>query len=129
MSILSLINLYLSQSSTKTNSYSKLSEFNSFDLDNSILLNTFVSNSNLNCLSSCTKTPECFYTVFQKNKCFICKRNSTLFMKHSSTGNSLIYLKNFERTKGLINYWTFNGNVNDSIGNAYLYDGFNTAGN
>jgi hypothetical protein len=125
--ILSLINLYLSQSSTKTNLYSKLSEFNSFDLESSFLLNSFVSNTNLHCLSSCTKTPECFYTIFQKNKCFICKRNLTLFMVESSTGNSLIYRKQFKLTEGLINYWTFNGNVNDSIGNANLYGGVNAS--
>jgi hypothetical protein len=48
-------------------------------------------------------------------------------MIHSSTGNSLIYQKKFETTKGLINYWTFNGNVNDSIGNANLYDPVNAS--
>jgi hypothetical protein len=127
LSILSLVNLYLGQSSTKTNSYSKLSEVNSFDLDSSFILNSFVSNTNLNCLSSCTKTPECFYTVFQKNKCFICQSNFIGFASYNANGNSLINRKKLKISEGLINYWTFDGNVNDVVGNANLYDGVNAS--
>jgi hypothetical protein len=128
LAILNLIKLFLSQNvNIKANFYSKLSEFNSFDLDSSFLLNSSDSNSYLKCLTSCTKTPECFYTVFQKNKCFICKRNLSSFLKYSTHGNSLIYQKNFENTTGLINYWTFNGNGDDVVGNANLYGGVNAA--
>ncbi len=118
LSILSQINQFLGQNA---NFYSKLSEFNSFDLNSSFLLNSFVSDSNLiYCLSICTKTPECFYTVFQKNKCFICQSNFIGFASYNANGNSLIYRKKLNLAKGLINYWTFNGNVNDVVGNANL---------
>jgi hypothetical protein len=49
------------------------------------------------------------------------------FSNYSTNGNSLIYQKKLNTTKSLINYWAFNGNVNDSIGNAHLYGGVNTA--
>jgi hypothetical protein len=39
----------------------------------------------------------------------------------------LIYQKQIKHTNGLINYWTFNGNVNDCIGVANLYEGSNVA--
>jgi hypothetical protein len=46
-------------------------------------------------------------------------------MNYHPHGDSLIYQKKFEVTKGLINYWAFNGNVNDVVGNSNLYGGFN----
>ena len=32
---------------------------------------------------------------------------------------------NYSLTKGLINYWSFSGNLNDSIGNSHLFGGMN----
>ncbi len=124
LSILSQINQFLSQNA---NFYSKLSELNNFDLNSSFLLNSFDSNSYLKCLTSCTKTPECFYTVFQKNKCFICQSNFIGFSNYTTNGKSLIYRKKLKFSEGLINYWTFNRNVHDVVGNANLYDGVNAA--
>ena len=48
-------------------------------------------------------------------------------MNFKSDGVATIYQKRFKKTNGLINYWSFNGNVNDSIGNAHLYGGVNAA--
>ena len=51
-----------------------------------------------------------------------------LFFTYYNERNVFIYEKNnFKKTNGLINYWTFNGNVNDVIGNADLYDGVDAA--
>ena len=112
-----------------SNFYTKLNEFNSFSLDSSFLLKSFDSISNLKCLASCEKTSECFYTVYQNKKCYICKKNLTLFMKYNTSHDVslLIYQKQIKHTNGLINYWTFNGNVNDCIGEANLYQGSNVA--
>jgi hypothetical protein len=112
---------YVSQS----NLYTKLIEFNKFNLDSSYLLISFDSNTILRCFTRCTKTTECFFVAFQQNKCFLCSFNLIYFSNYSSDGNSLIYQKKFNTTNNLINYWTFNGNVNDSIGNAHMYGGVN----
>ena len=125
LTVLNEVKLTLNQISTKTNLYTKINNFNNFQLDNSFLLRSFDSQSKINCLSSCTNKPECVYSVYQNKKCYICKKNFTLFANYIMDGQSLIYQKKFDRKYGLINYWTFNGNVNDSIGNAHLYGGVN----
>ena len=123
--ILIKIKFILSRNSIKANYYSKVKEFNNLDLHNSYLLGSFDKISKLNCLSSCSKIPECFYTVYSAEKCLICKKNLTFFMK--TGGDSLIYKKKFKSSNGLINYWAFNGNVNDSIGDAHLFGGVNAS--
>ena len=109
--------------------YSKLNDKNCFTIaDSTFLLTSFESNSKHKCLASCTKSFECTYAVFQRQKCFICKRNLTLFMRYDPNETSLIYQKNFKQTNGLINYWAFNKNVvKDSVGNKDLVNGFNAA--
>ena len=107
----------------RNNFYFKLSQLD-FELDNSFVLSSFESNSILKCFTFCSKTTECFYIAFKQKKCFICKVNFINFVKGTiNSNNSLIYQKNVNPANGLINYWTFNGNVNDVIGNAHLYDG------
>jgi hypothetical protein len=64
------------------------------------------------CTNSKISKKNISFCINQNIPSFYISMNLTLFMKHSSTGNSLIYQKKFETTKGLINYWTFNGNVN-----------------
>jgi len=46
-------------------------------------------------------------------------------MNNKSNGDYLIYRKKFTKTNGLINYWAMEGNLNDSIANAHLFDGLN----
>ena len=95
-------------------------------MDNSVLLTSFDSNRKQNCLASCNKYLECIFAVFRQNKCFICKKNLTLFMSSKADGgDSLTYQKQFKKSVGLINYWSFNSNVNDSIQNANLFGGVN----
>ena len=54
--------------------YSKLNDKNCFTIaDSTFLLTSFESNSKHKCLASCTKSFECTYAVFQRQKCFICK--------------------------------------------------------
>jgi hypothetical protein len=108
--------------------YSKLSDKNNFILDSSYLITSFESNTKHKCLARCTNENRCVYAIFKQNKCYICKTNFTSFVSYSANGNSIIYQKNsFNPTNGLTNYWTFNGNVNDAIGNAHLYGGVNAA--
>jgi hypothetical protein len=92
------------------NTFLKLND-NYFKLDNSYLLISFESSSKIYCLTSCGKYTECFYTIIQDNKCFLCKKNLTYFMTYQSDGISSIYQKQYKKTSGLINYWTFNKNV------------------
>jgi hypothetical protein len=126
--LINRINLYSTQGSTKTNLYSKLSQYNHFISDSSFYLNEFNSISKLKCISYCTNTPECVYLVSNQNeKCFIFKRNFSLFLKNIPEGNSIIYQKQFNKKKSLINYWTFNQNLNDQIGNSNMYGGVNAA--
>ncbi len=129
--------------------YSILKNINDFVLDSSYIISSFDSNTNLKCLVRCTKTTECVYAILKQNKCYICKSNLTSFASFTTNGNSLIYQKKqmiqattiksetaafttvasttkmFNPTDGLTNYWTFNGNVNDVVGNANLYGGVN----
>jgi hypothetical protein len=49
------------------------------------------------------------------------------FVSYANNGISLIYQKKSKSASSLINYWAFNGNVDDSIGNAHLYGGVNAA--
>jgi hypothetical protein len=114
--------------------YSKLSDKNDFILDSSYLITSFESNTKHKCLARCTKENQCVYTIFKQNKCYICKTDFTSFVSYSANGNSIIYQKNsfnptngYQATNGLTNYWSFNGNVNDAIGNAHLYGGVNAA--
>jgi hypothetical protein len=65
--------------------------------------------------------------IYQQSRCFIGKSNLTLFMNYRADGVSRVYQKNFLQTNGLVNYWAFNTNVKDSIGNADLYGGVNAA--
>ena len=127
--ILLILSSFLSLFSTQNNQirsdfYNKISEFNNFEFDSSFLLNSFESTSHLKCLSICLKVAECFYIAYQQKRCFICNRNLTLFLNYKPDGVSSIYQKKtkFYQTNGLINYWAFNGNVRDSIGNADLYE-------
>jgi hypothetical protein len=116
----------LTQSHTKVK-FLKLSEFNNFEFDKSYLLISFDSSSKTYCLASCVKYTECAYTIIQKSKCLLCKANLTNFMNFKSDAVSSIYQKKFQNTRGLINYWAFNGDVNDALGNAHLYGGVNAA--
>ena len=130
LAFLSQINIISNQNSIQSNYfYIRMSEFNNYQLlDMTFLITKFESAfvSILKCSMMCNKNSECVYfLVEQNNKCLICKRNLTLFLNFDSNGNSLIYQKQFEPTIGLINYWSFNKNVNDSIGDAHLYDGEN----
>ena len=113
------------QNQIQENFYTKLKEFNNYQFDNSSFLKTFYSKSILKCFKSCTQSYECVYIIYDENKCIICKMGVNLFMSYD--GDSLIYRKKFNLTTGLINYWTFNRNVNDLIGNAHLYGGVNAA--
>ncbi len=112
-----------------SNFYTKISDFINFDLDNSFLLNSYDSISQLKCFLNCRNNPECFYISIQQKKCLICKRNLTLFLNDNTDGVRSIYQKNLNinSVNGLINYWAFNGNVNDLIWIAHLYGGVNAA--
>jgi hypothetical protein len=124
---LALFNLALGQKSIKTNLYSKIDEFNNYQFDNSFILSSYDKISKLNCFSICTdKFKDCFFIVYQVNTCLICSMNITKFANYTTSGNSLIYQKKtFKITNGLINYWTFNRNLNDSFGNVHLFGGAN----
>ena len=129
--LISLVSLILTnkisiQSSIQTNIYFKMSGLNNYQLDNSFMIKSFDSKSILRCFSSCSSSPSCFYIIFQQNKCYICNFLFANFASYTNAGNSLIYKKKLITTaNSLINYWSFNGNVNDSIGNAHLYNGYN----
>jgi hypothetical protein len=126
LTILSKSKIILSQNSLTSNYYSRINEFNNlFEFDQSNLLNSFDSNSILNCFISCTKTSKCHYIVYQNKKCFIGDINLIRFVNYDVDGTCLIYEKKLNVTDNLINYWAFNGNVNDSIRNAHLFGGVN----
>ena len=127
LAILIEIRLTLGQKFTQqANFFVKLSEYNNFNLTGSFLLDSFHSISIHKCLNRCSKTNGCFYIAFdQQNNCCLFSFNFIYFAYYSTNGNSLIYQKKLNSTNSLINYWRFNGNVNDSVGNAHLYDGIN----
>ena len=128
---LKIFNEIKSISAQSSNFYTKSSEFNNFDLGSSFLLKFVNSISNLKCFSICEKMTQCSFIIYQnkRQRCFICKKNLTLFMNYKPDGISLIYQKQFKfkQTNGLINYWSFNGNVDDEIGHANLSNGVNAA--
>ena len=101
---------------------------NDFNLDNSFLLKSFDSTTKQKCMASCNQISQCVFVIFQQNKCFVCKKKLINFMSYKPDGDCLIYQRNFFKpTRGSINYWSFNQNVNDVIGNANLYDGINAS--
>ena len=125
--LLSYFILFSSQDEFRSDFYTKINKFNNFQFDQSFILNSFESISNLKCFKICSRTYECIYVVYQQNRCFICKRNLILFLNYNADGVSSVYQKQYVQTNGLINYWTFNGDVKDSIGDADLYGGENAA--
>ena len=125
--LLSNFILFSSQDEIRSDFFIKITKYNNFEFDRSFLLNSFESISTLKCLKICSKVTECFYMIYQQSRCFIGKSNLTLFMNYRADGVSRVYQKQFLQTNGLVNYWAFNGNVKDSIGNADLYGGVNAA--
>jgi hypothetical protein len=104
--------------------YRKLEFFNHFNFNNSFLISSFDSNNKLKCLSACSLNDRCSHSIFKQNKCYLCNENVVYYLSYKSDEISLIYQKNrfnqnFKYTTGLINYWPFYTNVNDSIGNAH----------
>ena len=94
--LLSQTNYFSAQMATdRSNSYKKINEFNNYQLDNSFVLNSFNFSSiyKLQCLSICTKTSLCLHVLLHKDKCVICKKNSSLFMNYKPGGEVLIYKK------------------------------------
>ena len=125
LTILNQIKYIFSHSLLKANFYSKINDVVFFDesQSSSHLLSSFDSISILKCLTICSQNSQCFYIVYtKKNQCYIW---SMISFSNDSTKqiDMVIYKKKF--VDGLINYWSFNGNVNDSIGDSNMYDGVN----
>ena len=133
LSFLSIFKQIISQNSKSIisgSTYLQLTDKNDFNFDSSYLLYSYSFNPNFKqkCLANCTKITECIYAVIKQNECFMFKMNFTLIMDYKPTGTSLIFKKQlFKITKGLINYWSFNENVNDAIGRAHLFGGVNVS--
>jgi hypothetical protein len=126
--LIGLTKINKTQAKNSGSIYSKVNDKNNIILNSSFLITSFDSNSKHKCLASCTKNLQCFYAVYQQSKCFICRMNMISYANYATNGNSLIYYKkSYKPTNGLTNYWTFNENVNDEIGNAHLFGAVNVS--
>jgi hypothetical protein len=93
---------------TPSNSkYRKITNLNDVTLDNSFLLSSFDSNSNLKCLSGCSTNDQCEFSVFKQNKCYLCKTNIIRFLSYNNAGNCLIYQKTDSKFFNFILFQTF----------------------
>ena len=113
--------------------YTKINKYYDYELENNstFLLDSFVEitlSTSLKCFRSCTKNQDCYFVLFQSNKCFTCKKNFMFSMLNTnSIVSSRIYEKNIEQNDGLIHYWPFDQNYIDKITGLSLINGANAS--
>ena len=94
--------------------------------DNSII-KSFPITNNFQCILQCSKYPICSMAIVDISVCKIYIKNE---FKHSNiiySSTSTIYSKDSDDNinQYLIHYWPFNGNYDDVISNANLFNGSN----
>ncbi len=98
------------------------------------MVKSYKSSNKLKCIGDCSKISNCRLISFNKmdNSCKYYRKYlfepSTLI--DNPSGKYFIYhidLNSFRPSTGLTNYWIFNGDVNDAIGDAHLYDGLSAS--
>jgi hypothetical protein len=95
------------------------------------MVKSYKSLDQLLCINDCSRVSNCKLITFNTNDNTCKYYNKNLIDQTTLIDNplrdKLIYRKQIRPTEGLINYWSFNGHVNDTIGEAHLYDGVNAS--
>ena len=129
---LSLASKFKHVSTATSSTYKKLT-LNNIDTSSAsqsqyliIKFNTF---DKIKCLSKCNSLSECSISLYsiQTTECVLANVNAYKYLYQSSQNKFSVYLKTQSLSIGLIHYWSFNGNVYDSVGGANLYGGLNAA--